>query len=71
VSAFRECDGVIQIVRQIGGMNEDAQANPVESVVLENLKHRLGHAILLEHDALLLGAGQERHVRADGELLRR
>ena len=52
-------DGVFEVVRQPGRRVEQAQANPVVAVVLEDLQARLGLPVVLEDRPLLLGLPAE------------
>jgi hypothetical protein len=60
--------GVVKVVWQLDGSGEDAQADPVVAVIVENLECRFGDAILLELGALLLSLRQKRDVGADDVL---
>ena len=63
---LRESDGVRQVVGKLRGSVEQAQANPVVAVILEDLQTGLGFIVVLENRAAIFRLLQEGKVRADG-----
>jgi hypothetical protein len=67
---LRLSDGVFQIVREISRdrLDEDAEANPIKAVVLENLQTGRSVRAVAKNFSALLGLSEKRQIRAKGEI---
>ena len=59
VRAFGQRDGVVEIVGQIRWGIEEAQANPIVTMVLENLQRGFGVGAVFENSSALLRLREE------------
>ena len=71
VGAPGEGDGVFEIVGKIRRRMKKTEANPIITVVLENLQRGFRIGAVLENGALLLGLRQKRQIGADRVIRRK